>query len=56
MTVFITKADNIVILRASAKSPDGSIADIHREVRPGESSLGKTYEEWLAVETGTVEL
>jgi hypothetical protein len=52
MTVYLSRSDGILILRARFESGDGTVGDLTYEVRPGQTSLGKTYEEWKALPNG----
>lgn len=54
MTLFLSKWDGHVILRARAES-DGIIGDAQWELEPGQIVFGKTYEEWSALPAGSYE-
>jgi hypothetical protein len=45
MTVFLSKRDGAILLQVRAEGP-GLLGDLVRELRPGDSAFGKSYEEW----------
>lgn len=59
MTVYVSKgADGTISLRARAVSDTagGMVGDFNATLRPGESALGLTYDQWLATGLGAVDL
>jgi hypothetical protein len=57
MEIYVQKypAENLIVLMARAESKDGrTVGDMVQEVRPGETTLGRTYEEWLASESTVI--
>lgn len=56
MTVYVTKEEDGTVLILARAEGDGMIGDMFHEVFPGGSAFGKTYEEWLALCPGKVDL
>jgi len=54
MTLYLSKTRRRIVLQAGAYSGDG-IGDLVIWLRPGETALGRTYEEWRALPEGPVE-
>lgn len=54
MTLFLSKWNGRVILRARAEGPE-IIGDAQWELEPGQIVFGKTYEEWSALPAGSYE-
>jgi hypothetical protein len=51
MTVFTTKSDGVVWIKAIAEGP-GILGDMTIVLKPGESFLAHSYEWWAALEDG----
>lgn len=52
MKVFVDKDEesDLIVLMSVAESED-AVGDLVKEVRPGETELGKTYAEWSESES-----
>ncbi len=57
MTVYLSRADGLVVIQAIAESADGdTVGELTLEVHPGESALGKSYAEWVGMPEGPVDV
>lgn len=57
MTIHLSKLDDgVLLVQARLEGQDGSVGDMVREVRPGGTFAGKTYDELLALAPGAVEI
>jgi hypothetical protein len=54
VTVYLTKSPGVITLQARAEG-QGAIGDLARDLRPGESAFGKTYEQWAKLPEGAHE-
>jgi hypothetical protein len=55
VTVFVSIFDEVIYLQARAEGSD-AVGDLTLEVRPGQSALGKTYDEWTELGPGAHEI
>lgn len=57
MTVFVSREPNqeavVLLVRAEGSS---MLGDLVLDVRPGESALGKSYEQWAALKSDHIEI
>jgi hypothetical protein len=51
MTVFVSRHGDVIEIKARAIG-DGIIGDMTHRVRPGQTAMGKTYEEWSKLSPG----
>jgi hypothetical protein len=51
MTVFVSMYDGGIQIMARAEGPD-AIGDLVRDIGPGESFLGLTFDQWAALGNG----
>jgi hypothetical protein len=54
VTLHLSLHKNLVVIQAGAYSDEG-IGDMVIWLRPGESALGKSYQEWRAMGPGAIE-
>jgi hypothetical protein len=57
MIVYLSRADDLVIIQAIAEAADGDmVGELTLEVRPGESAMGIPYAEWAEMPDGPVDV